>query len=160
MRRIDNAMSRKRKRGITLIEVVIATMILFVAMFFLFEVITTAYSQITKLKYLAQIAVLTQSKVENIIYENAVTPTAGWKPYEDYPEYEYKINVQTIIAEHFFPQFLVKRVTVSVRGPKNRSNIPERQLFISTCLIDETQTVVSCEEKKWGEGLSPEVHIK
>lgn len=157
MKRIDKPGARDRISGITLIEVMIALVILLFATYFIFEVLITSYSQLTKLKCKSKLAALASSKIEDILYQGAVTEDSSWHPYPHDPEYWYQVSVNEIYMNDLFPNYLMTRVTLESKGPVGRVNRPEYHIAVGTVLLNYTSNVSTTREKRWGESMSREV---
>ncbi|GEM_PF-1614265 len=147
---------KRRRAGITLIEAILAMWILFIAICFIFEVLRTSYTQVTKMKMMSQLASLGTSKLEHILYENSATDVPTWTPFPEAPDFQYKITTSSISIDDVFPGYKVKQVKVDTKGPVGRTNIQEFTLSLGTILLDDTQNVVSTEDGEWGGGMSPE----
>lgn len=158
MKKIDRYLAKKRHAAMTLIEVILATFILFMGVFFIFEIISTSYSHITKMKFRNQVALLLRAKVEDILFNNDATE-CGWTAYPGYPDFQYRIEMAKITPQHLFPEYELKKVMVFVKGPINKNNVPEYTLHLTITLMDETQNVTTFREDAWGEGLSEGLEI-
>jgi prepilin-type N-terminal cleavage/methylation domain-containing protein len=150
----------KGKKGFTLLEIIVAFLILSLTTYFFFQIFTVCFSHITKMKFKGQLFQLTQAKVEEILYDNAVAPTVGWISFPENPEFQFNIIVSEITVDSYFPGFKVKKVTVQTRGPMGKRYIPEYEFSLATILINETQNVSTTREDLWGEGLSQETDAK
>jgi len=146
---------KRKEAGITLIEAILAMWILFIAICFIFEVLRTSYTQVTKMKMMSQLATLGSSKLEHILYENSVSDV-DWTPFPEAPDFQYKISSSSMAIDDAFPGYQVKQVTLETKGPVGRKNIQEFRLSMGTILLDNTQSVVSTEDSEWGGGISPE----
>lgn len=150
----------RRRAGITLIEAILAMWILFIAICFIFEVLRTSYTQVTKMKMMSQLAALGTSKLEHILYENSATAVPSWTSFPDAEDFQYKISTSSITIDDTFPNYRVTQVTVDIKGPVGRRNIQEFNLSLGTILLEGSQNVVSTDDGEWGGGLSPEAFAK
>jgi type II secretory pathway pseudopilin PulG len=156
MKKTGKPQAYRSLKGITLIEVVIALMILMFATYFIFEVLITSYSQLTRLKSKTRLAALSSSKIEDILYQGSANDTT-WLPYPEDPEYWYQVTAQYIYMDELFPNYIMTKVTLDSKGPVGRVNRPEYFLTIGTVILSYSRNVSATHERRWGQGISREV---
>lgn len=138
-------------------EVIFAILILFIATFFMFEIIITSYTHIKKMTIMSQLVELTKTKMENILYQNTAT-TSGWSSvYLQNDEYQISVQADRLTVTNLFRNYQITRVVVRARGPMHKINIPEYNFSLSSYILDDSQSVSSTTENEWGKGYSPEV---
>jgi Tfp pilus assembly protein PilV len=149
-------MSKKKITAITLIEVILAMWILFIAICFIFEVLRTSYTYVTRTKVKTRLVTLTLSKLEQILYTNSATTDLTYQPFTDDSEYQYCIETNPVSA-YGFPAYYLTQVTVFSKGPIGRISIPQYNLKVTTTILYDNQEARSTMDGNWGEGFSPEV---
>lgn len=144
---------RANRAGMSMVEVIIAIMLLAATIFFIFEILITSYAHTGRMKYQTRLNKLTQAKLEDILYENAATDSAAWTKFTEDPDFEYLITTSVEASTSFFDQYRLTKVTVRTRGPVDRVGIPVYEYSLSSYLLDEDQSVTTTEERAWGQGL-------
>lgn len=152
-------MKRKNSNGITLFEIIVATLILFTVSFITFEIIISSYGHMTKMKCLGRLMVLTQSKMENLLFINPVA-SSGWEKFSEQSEYIYKVDVEIINVPYEDFYYRLKKVTIEAKGPENRKNIPEFQFSLTNYALYSEQSITSEKDDTWGKGLTHEVDLR
>jgi hypothetical protein len=156
LKRIDETMNNRRSTAITLIEVILAMWILFIAICFIFEVLRTSYTYVTRTKVKTRLATLSISKIEDILYTNTATATGGvYVPFPDDGEYQFCISTHPVSA-YGFPCYYLTQVSLYTVGPVNRVSIPEYNMMLTTTILYDTQEARSTGDIDWGYGLSSE----
>lgn len=159
MRKTDNTGRERLERGLSLIEIIFAFMILSVATFSIYQVLAASQSHLTKMRFKSQLITLTQAKMEDILFNNTADATP-WTPFPEDPDFEYMISIQEVKDENYFPEYKLTMVTINTRGPLQNPGSPQYNFYLSTFLLSDTQDVTTTGENRWGEGLSRGVRIK